>query len=93
MLLNISIDCSFVLFLNGELYIIYRLSSIHHPQGFLSFDNYILSLFFRDFTWNHKEYFYLFYLYEYTVAVFRHIRRVHQIPLQMVVRHHVVAGN
>ena len=36
---------------------------------------------------------YLFYLYEYTVTVFRHTRRGHWIPLQMVVRHHVVAGN
>jgi hypothetical protein len=35
---------------------------------------------------------YLFYLYEYTVAVLRHTRRGHQIPLQMVVSHHVVAG-
>jgi hypothetical protein len=29
----------------------------------------------------------------YAVAVFRHTRRGHQIPLQMVVSHHVVAGN
>jgi hypothetical protein len=29
----------------------------------------------------------------YTVALFRHTRRGHQIPLQMVVSHHVVAGN
>jgi len=29
----------------------------------------------------------------YTVAVFMHTRRGHQIPLQMVVSHHVVAGN
>jgi len=36
---------------------------------------------------------YLFYLYEYTVAVFKHTRRGHQIPLQMVVSHHVFAGN
>jgi hypothetical protein len=28
-----------------------------------------------------------------TIAVFRHTRRGHQIPLQMVVSHHVVAGN
>jgi len=35
---------------------------------------------------------YLFYVYEYTVAVFRHTRRGHQIPLQMAVSHHVVAG-
>jgi hypothetical protein len=34
-----------------------------------------------------------FYLYEYTAAVFRHTRRGHQIPLQMAVSHHVVAGN
>jgi hypothetical protein len=34
----------------------------------------------------------LFYSYVYTVAVFRHTRRGHQIPLQMVVSHHVVAG-
>ena len=30
--------------------------------------------------------------YEYTVAAFRHTRRGHQIPLQIVVSHHVVAG-
>jgi hypothetical protein len=36
---------------------------------------------------------YLFYLCEYTVAVFRHSRRGHQISLQMVVSHHVVVGN
>jgi hypothetical protein len=31
--------------------------------------------------------------YKYTVSVFRHTRRGHQISLQMVVSHHVVAGN
>jgi uncharacterized membrane protein YqaE (UPF0057 family) len=36
---------------------------------------------------------YLFYVYKYTGAVFRHTRRGHQIPLQMVVSHRVVAGN
>jgi hypothetical protein len=36
---------------------------------------------------------YLFHLHEHTVAVFRHTRRKHQIPLQMVVSHHVDAGN
>jgi hypothetical protein len=36
---------------------------------------------------------FIYYLYEYTVAVFRHTRKEHQIPLQMVVSHHVVAGN
>jgi hypothetical protein len=35
----------------------------------------------------------LFIIYKYTVAVFRHSRRGHQISLQMVVSHHVVAGN
>jgi hypothetical protein len=41
-----------------------------------------------------KKRFYLFYMYnEYSVAVFRHTRRGHQVPLQMVVSHHVVAGN
>jgi hypothetical protein len=35
----------------------------------------------------------LFILYEYTVTVFRHTRRGHWIPLQMVVSHHVAAGN
>jgi hypothetical protein len=34
-----------------------------------------------------------FIYYEYAVAVFRHTRRGHQISLQMVVSHHVVAGN
>jgi hypothetical protein len=46
----------------------------------------ILKFFFFNFI-------YLLYVYEYTVAVFRHTRRGHQIPLQMVVSHHVVAGN
>lgn len=36
---------------------------------------------------------YLFYAYGYTVVVFRHSKRGHQIPLEMVVRHNVVAGN
>jgi hypothetical protein len=34
---------------------------------------------------------YLFYACEYTVAIFRHTRRGHRIPLQIVVSHHVVA--
>jgi hypothetical protein len=33
----------------------------------------------------------LFIICKYTVAAFRHSRRGHQIPLQMVVRHHVDA--
>ena len=36
---------------------------------------------------------FLFYICEYTVNVFRHSRRGHWIPLQMVVSHLVVAGN
>jgi hypothetical protein len=35
----------------------------------------------------------LFYVCEYTVTLFRHTRRGHWIPLQMVMSHHVVAGN
>jgi hypothetical protein len=35
----------------------------------------------------------LFNVYAHIVAVFRHTRRVYWIPLQMVVSHHVVAGN
>ena len=40
-----------------------------------------------------KRFIYLFYVYECTVAVFRHTRIGHQIPLQIVVSHHVVSGN
>jgi hypothetical protein len=36
---------------------------------------------------------YLFNVYEYTVAVFRHITIGHWISLHMVVSHHVAAGN
>ena len=36
---------------------------------------------------------YLFYVYEYTVTFFSHTSRGHRIPLQMVVSHHVIAGN
>jgi hypothetical protein len=42
----------------------------------------------------HASYFlkiYLFIIYKYNVAVFRHPRRGHPIPLWMVVSHHVVA--
>jgi hypothetical protein len=39
-----------------------------------------------------KIFIYLFYLYEYTVTFFRHTKRGHRIPLQMVVSYHVVAG-
>jgi hypothetical protein len=35
----------------------------------------------------------LFYVYKNTAAIFRHTKRRHQISLQMVVSHHVVAGN
>ena len=35
----------------------------------------------------------LFYVYEYTIDLFRHTRRRYQIPFQMFVSHHVVAGN
>jgi hypothetical protein len=46
----------------------------------------LISLCFKDF------FIYLFYVCEYTVSVFRHTRRGHRIPLQMVVSHRVVAG-
>jgi hypothetical protein len=36
---------------------------------------------------------YLLYVYEYTVAVFRHTRKGYQIPLEMVVSHHMGARN
>jgi hypothetical protein len=48
-----------------------------------------LLLLFQDFF---KRFIYLFYVYEYMIALFRHTKRRHQIPLQMVVSHHVVAG-
>jgi len=35
---------------------------------------------------------YIFIIYKYTVAIFRHTRRGHQISLEMVVSHHVVVG-
>jgi hypothetical protein len=35
---------------------------------------------------------YLFILYKYTIADFRHPRRGHQVILQMIVSHYVVAG-
>jgi hypothetical protein len=39
-----------------------------------------------------KDFIYLFIICKYTVAVFRHTRRGHQISLRVVVSHHVVAG-
>jgi hypothetical protein len=35
---------------------------------------------------------FIYFIYEYTVVI-RHTKRGHQIPLQMVVSHHVGAGN
>ena len=35
---------------------------------------------------------YLSYVWEYTIAVFRHTRRGHQISLQMVLSHHWLLG-
>jgi hypothetical protein len=40
-----------------------------------------------------KRFFFKFYVCEYTVDVFRHTRKCPWILLQMVVSHHVVAGN
>jgi hypothetical protein len=39
------------------------------------------------------EFYYLFYVWDFTVRFFRHTRRGQQIPLKMAVSHHVVAGN
>jgi hypothetical protein len=50
----------------------------------------------KEYLWPRTEFLkkiYLVILYEYTVFVFRHTRRGHWIPLQLVVSHHVVAGN
>jgi hypothetical protein len=49
----------------------------------------LLMFFFKNY--HFKIIYYLFNVYEYTV--FRHTKRGHQIPLQMVVSHCVVAGN
>jgi len=35
---------------------------------------------------------FIYFVYKYTVAIFRHSRRGHRILSQMVVSHHVVAG-
>jgi hypothetical protein len=48
----------------------------------------IFSLFKKE-----KTVFFVFYVYENNVAVFRHTRRGHKVSLQMAVSHHVVAGN
>ena len=39
-----------------------------------------------------KDLFTYLLICKYTVAVVRHTKRGHQVPLQMVVSHHVVAG-
>jgi hypothetical protein len=39
------------------------------------------------------KFIYLFYVYDCTITVFRYTRSRHQIPLRMVVSHHVAAGN
>jgi len=40
-----------------------------------------------------KKIYFIYYIYKYTVAVFRYTGRGHRISLQTVVNHHVVAGN
>jgi len=52
----------------------------HIPVAFL--------FFFKDFIY---LFIYLFIIFKYTVAVFRHLRKGHQISLWMFVSHHVVA--
>ena len=46
----------------------------------------------RELTLFFLRFIYLFYVYEHTITLFRHTRRGHQIPLQMVASHHVGAG-
>jgi hypothetical protein len=46
----------------------------------------------RSYVFFFKDFIYLFYIYEYTVAVFRYTKRGHRNPLEMVVSHHEVAG-
>ena len=58
-----------------------------HPTGHTSSHNN------NEFRLFFKRFICLFYVCEYTVAVFRHTRRGHRIPLQMAVSLHVVAGN
>jgi hypothetical protein len=36
---------------------------------------------------------FIYLMYKYNIAVFRHTRRGHQIPLQMIVSYQVVTGN
>jgi hypothetical protein len=45
------------------------------------------------FGYNFFLFFKIYLFYEDTVAVLRHTRRGHPAPFQMVVSHHVVAGN
>ena len=40
-----------------------------------------------------KIYLFSYFMYEYTIAIFRHTRRGYWTLLQMVVSHHVVAGD
>jgi hypothetical protein len=47
---------------------------------------------FKNYFLNNSLKIYLFIICKYTVAVFRHPRRGHQISLQMAVSHHVAAG-
>jgi hypothetical protein len=47
----------------------------------------------RNFLSNSSFFKDLFYVCKCTVAVFRHTRRQHRIPLQMFVSHHVVVWN
>jgi hypothetical protein len=49
---------------------------------------FLILIFFKEDLFIHS-----FIVCEYTVGVFRHTRRGHQTLLQMVVSHHVVAGN
>jgi hypothetical protein len=66
-----------------------------HPHAQETWNNFLLlpppPSFSSSFFFLKKSYLFII-IYKYIVAVFRHIKRRHQIPLQMVVSHHVVAG-
>ena len=44
-------------------------------------------------TWQLSIFICLFYVYEYTIDVFKHTRRRHQMPLHLVLSQYVIAGN
>jgi hypothetical protein len=72
-------------YLDVPLFLLCKIRLFCIPLAFLGF-----SLFLKKIV---IYFYFLFYVCEHIVAAFRRTRRGHQIPLQMVVSHHVVAGN